>query len=164
MTSGIRTASAGVAGMVFGAGLALSGMTNPAKVLGFLDPLGRWDPTLAFVMGGALAVAAVAFRVARGRRRPWLAESFAIPARTDVDPQLLIGAMLFGLGWGLVGLCPGPALANLFRGRWEVELFVGSMVGGVLVYRLVTRGRARIRAVSGSGAGVNRGAAPRGSH
>ena len=163
MKSRMRAASAGVAGMIFGAGLAVSGMTNPAKVLGFLDPLGRWDPTLAFVMGGALAVAAVAFRVARRSSRPWLAESFAIPTRADLDPQLLVGATLFGLGWGLVGLCPGPALANLFRGRWEVELFVASMIGGVLLYRFVTRDPARAHA-PGSASAMNPDAALRGSH
>ena len=136
--SALRVASSGVAGLIFGAGLALSGMTNPAKVLNFLDVFGAWDPTLACVMGAALAVAAIAFRIAARRSHPWLADAFALPTRTDIDPQLVGGAILFGAGWGFVGLCPGPALASLFRGRWEVELFVGAMLGGVLAYRWLT--------------------------
>ncbi len=126
---------AGLCGIVFGAGLAVSGMTNPAKVLAFLDVFGRWDPTLAFVMGGALVVSATGFALARRRSRPWLAESFAIPTLRDIDPKLIGGAALFGVGWGLVGLCPGPALANLCRGSAEVLLFVGAMIAGVVLYR-----------------------------
>jgi uncharacterized membrane protein YedE/YeeE len=130
-------------GVLFGAGLAVSGMTNPAKVLGFLDVLGRWDPTLAFVMGGAVVVAALGFARARRRERPWLAERFAFPTRRDVDADLVVGAVLFGVGWGLVGLCPGPALANLVRGSAEVGLFVTAMVVGVLLHRGWLRWRAR---------------------
>lgn len=126
---------AGLCGIVFGAGLAVSGMTNPAKVLAFLDVFGRWDPTLAFVMGGALVVSATGFALARRRSRPWLAEAFAIPTLRDIDPKLIGGAALFGVGWGLVGLCPGPALANLCRGSAEVLLFVGAMIAGVVLYR-----------------------------
>jgi uncharacterized membrane protein YedE/YeeE len=138
----MRSAVAGICGVVFGAGLAISGMTNPAKVLAFLDVLGRWDPTLAFVMGGALAVSAAGFQLARRRARPWLDGAFAIPTRRDLDAQLVGGAALFGVGWGLVGLCPGPALANLSRGSAEIHVFVASMVGGVLLHRLATRPRA----------------------
>jgi uncharacterized protein len=129
----------GLSGIVFGVGLAVSGMTNPAKVLAFLDVFGRWDPTLAFVMGGALAVSAVGFAAARHRARPWLAGTFAIPTRRDVDRRLVGGATLFGVGWGLVGLCPGPALANLSRGSAEVAVFVGAMLAGVVLHRFLTR-------------------------
>jgi hypothetical protein len=132
---------ASLSGVVFGVGLAVSGMTNPARVLAFLDVAGRWDPTLAFVMGGALAVSALGFAAARRRARPWLAGAFAIPTRRDVDLRLMGGAALFGVGWGLVGLCPGPALANLSRGSTEVALFVGAMLAGVVLHRLVTRER-----------------------
>jgi uncharacterized membrane protein YedE/YeeE len=128
--------------VVFGAGLAVSGMTNPAKVLAFLDFLGAWDPTLALVMGGALGVSAVGFALARRRERPWLDGAFEIPTRSDLDPQLVGGAVLFGLGWGLVGLCPGPALAGLFRGSTEVTLFVGSMLVGVAAFRFRAGGGA----------------------
>ena len=125
-------------GVVFGVGLAISGMTNPAKVLGFLDVAGNWDPTLAFVMGGALAVSSVGFAIARRSLRPWLAETFAIPTRSDLDARLIGGAALFGIGWGLVGLCPGPALANLARGSPQVYIFVGAMLVGVVVHRFAT--------------------------
>jgi len=130
-------------GVVFGAGLAVSGMTNPAKVRAFLDFAGPWDPTLALVMGGALAVSAAGVALARRSVRPWLAESFALPARRDLDRDLLLGAALFGVGWGLVGLCPGPALASLWRGSGEALLFVGSLLGGVLLHRLATHRPAR---------------------
>jgi uncharacterized membrane protein YedE/YeeE len=122
---------------VFGAGLAVSGMTNPGKVLGFLDVLGSWDPTLALVMAGALASAAGGFAAARARVRPWLAETFALPTRRDLDADLLGGAVLFGVGWGLVGLCPGPALANLSRPGLEIAVFVGAMLAGVALHRLL---------------------------
>jgi uncharacterized membrane protein YedE/YeeE len=135
----MRLAASALAGIVFGAGLAVSGMTNPAKVLAFLDVAGRWDPTLAFVMGGAVSVSAVAFALARRRARPWLAEAFAVPTRRDIDPALLAGSALFGAGWGLVGLCPGPALASLVRGAPEVYVFTAAMVTGVALYRLATR-------------------------
>jgi uncharacterized membrane protein YedE/YeeE len=131
--------AAGLCGVVFGAGLALSGMTNPAKVLAFLDVFGRWDPTLAFVMGGALAVSAVGFALARGRARPWLADAFAIPSRSDIDARLIGGAALFGVGWGLVGLCPGPALASLSRGSSDVFVFTGAMIAAVVLHRLAVR-------------------------
>ena len=130
-----------VCGLVFGAGLAVSGMTNPAKVLGFLDVVGDWDATLAFVMGGALLVSAAGYALAARRERSWLGEPFAIPSRRDLDAQLIGGAALFGVGWGLVGLCPGPALAGLSRGSGEVFLFVAAMTAGVVGHRLLTRER-----------------------
>jgi uncharacterized membrane protein YedE/YeeE len=135
----MKTLVAGLCGVVFGAGLAISGMTNPAKVQAFLDVFGPWDPTLAFVMGGALAVSAAGYRLTRRRERAWLGDAFAIPARRDLDASLVAGAALFGVGWGLVGLCPGPALANLFRGSSEVALFVAAMLAGMLLHRSLAR-------------------------
>jgi uncharacterized membrane protein YedE/YeeE len=135
----MRGAVAGVWGVVFGVGLALGGMTNPAKVLGFLDVAGAWDPTLAFVMGGALAVSAAGFALARRRARPWLSATFALPTRKDIDTPLVAGAALFGVGWGLVGLCPGPALANLARGSVEIWIFVAAMAAGAFAQRLLAR-------------------------
>nr|AMK59620.1 putative transporter component YeeE/YedE family [uncultured bacterium UPO76] len=126
-------------GAIFGAGLALSGMTNPAKVLAFLDVFGAWDPTLAVVMASALAVSAAGYVLAQRRDRTWLGEALLIPTRRDIDGSLVGGAALFGVGWGLVGLCPGPALASLSRGSFEVGLFVAAMLAGVVGYRVVTR-------------------------
>ena len=138
----MQVASALLAGIVFGAGLSIAGMTNPAKVLAFLDVAGRWDPTLAFVMAGAVAVSAAGYALTGRLGRPWLGGAFGIPTRRDLDPALLGGAALFGVGWGLVGLCPGPALANLSRGSVEVAIFVSAMLAGTLLQRLVMRERA----------------------
>lgn len=121
-------------GLIFGAGLLVSGMTQPAKVLGFLDVLGRWDPTLAFVMGGALAVTLAGYAVARRRARPLLASQLDWPAQRRIDGALIAGAVLFGIGWGLVGLCPGPALENLATFSPAVALFVLAMVAGSIAY------------------------------
>jgi hypothetical protein len=137
----MKIAAALLSGVVFGAGLAIGGMTNPAKVLAFLDVSGRWDPTLAFVMGGALAVSAGGYALTRRLDHPWLGGGFGIPTRRDLDPALVGGGALFGVGWGLVGLCPGPALANLSRGSAEIVIFVGAMIAGVALYRVVTRER-----------------------
>ena len=128
-------------GVLFGAGLAVSGMANPAKVLGFLDVFGAWDPTLAVVMAGALAISTPGFALARRRERSWLGEAFAVPTPSDLDPALVAGAALFGVGWGLVGLCPGPALAGLSRGAPEIWTFTGAMLAGALGYRVLTRER-----------------------
>lgn len=122
-----------VAGLLFGAGLHLSGMTSPGKVLGFLDLLGPWDPSLIGVLGGAVAVSIAGFQWARRQSRPWLDTQFNLVPRSDIDRPLLLGGALFGLGWGLVGYCPGPALAGLALGNGEAPWFVGAMVvGGVL--------------------------------
>ena len=129
----MRTLAAGLAGLVFGAGLLVSGMTNPAKVLGFLDLAGAWDPTLAFVMGGALGVNALGWAWTRRRARPLLAAEFALPSANAVDGRLLVGGALFGLGWGLVGLCPGPALAGLLRGEPALYVFVAALLVGTWV-------------------------------
>lgn len=134
-----RTVSALLIGLLFGAGLAVSGMMNPAKVLGFLDIAGDWDPTLAFVMGGALAVALPATLVARRRSRPVLGERFDMPAKRTIDVPLIAGSALFGLGWGLVGFCPGPAFAALATGLWQPGLFVVAMLAGMLVFHVLRR-------------------------
>ncbi len=117
-----------VSGMLFGAGLVVSGMTIPAKVRGFLDFAGAWDPTLVFVMGGAIAVHFVAYRLIRGRSSPVLADGFQIPTRRDIDAKLLAGAAVFGLGWGLAGYCPGPAVTSLTTGAPSVAVFVAAML------------------------------------
>lgn len=124
-------------GLVFGAGLALAGMTNPAKVLSFLDLAGAWDPTLALVMGAALGVNALAYALTKRRAKPLFADAFALPSRTDLDARLLGGAALFGLGWALVGLCPGPALASLARGDAHLLGFVAAMCAGMVAARRV---------------------------
>ena len=108
-----RNISALLAGLVFGLGLTVSSMVNPAKVLAFLDLFGNWDPSLAFVMGGALVVTALGYRLVWRRDRPVFAERFQVPGNRKVDARLAFGAVLFGIGWGLVGLCPGPAISAL---------------------------------------------------
>lgn len=120
-----------VSGLLFGAGLALGGMTDPGKVVAFLDVTGAWDPSLAFVMGSALLVTFPVFAWVRRSARPLFAERFQLPTRRDLDPQLLLGAALFGIGWGIAGLCPGPAIANLAAGSPEILLFVATMVAGM---------------------------------
>jgi len=138
-----------VSGLVFGFGLAISGMTQPAKVLGFLDVLGiasgTWDPTLACVMIGALAVAAPGFVMARRQARPLFAKAAAWPDKTAIDRPLIAGAVLFGLGWGLVGLCPGPAIANLATLSARVIAFVLAMAAGMLALNFWRR-KSRVRA------------------
>ncbi|RDI59984.1 YeeE/YedE family protein [Microvirga subterranea] len=128
--------SAFASGLIFGLGLVISQMINPAKVLAFLDIFGRWDPSLAFVMGGAVAVSALGYAYSRSRGAPVLAPRLDVPSRRDVDPRLLTGAAIFGLGWGLVGLCPGPALVDLVAGPWTIFVFVTAMVAGLLLARI----------------------------
>lgn len=123
-------------GLIFGAGLLMSGMTDPEKVLGFLDIFGAWDATLAFVMAGAVAVSAAGFALARRRSTPLLAPSFQWPTRRDIDAPLVAGAVLFGVGWGLVGICPGPALVNLAGLSLPIIVFVGAMVIGMIGHEL----------------------------
>ena len=133
-------------GFIFGAGLVISGMTDTAKVLGFLDvpaiPRGGWDPTLAIVMAAALIISIPGFWFAKRRERPILAEIAAWPTRTDIDRPLIVGAALFGTGWGLVGLCPGPAIANLATLSPMVLLFVAAMIAGMAAHDLWRRKRA----------------------
>jgi uncharacterized protein len=124
--------SALFAGLLFGAGLALAGMTDPSVVLGFLDIFGRWNPALLFVMAGAVAVTFVGYRLALARPRPVLAPRFLLPAAAHIDAPLVIGAVLFGLGWGLAGYCPGPAVASLVSGNTDVLVFVITMAFGML--------------------------------
>jgi uncharacterized protein len=125
-----------VSGVLFGLGLSISGMVNPARVLGFLDITGTWDPTLAFVMGGALLVTLPAFQWVRTLAKPAFATTFVLPTRKDLDWRLLAGAGLFGIGWGLAGLCPGPALVGLITLQPNVLLFVMSMLSGMLLYQV----------------------------
>ncbi len=136
--------AAAAAGLLFGIGLVVSGMANPAKVQGFLDlaalPEGGWDPSLALVMLGALLVAAPLFALARRRARPFCAEAFHWPEKTAVDAPLLLGSLVFGIGWGLAGFCPGPGLAALLLDGGKAPLFVAAMAGGMLLQRL-TAGR-----------------------
>jgi uncharacterized protein len=133
-------------GFIFGAGLAVSGMTDTAKVLGFLDVLamrqGRWDPTLLIVMAAALIVSIPGFWLARRRGRPVLAAAMTWPTRSEIDRPLIGGAVLFGVGWGLVGFCPGPAVANLATLSPTVLLFVAAMIAGMAAHRLWQRSRA----------------------
>jgi hypothetical protein len=123
-----------VSGLVFGLGLAVSGMMNPAKVIGFLDVAGDWDPTLVFVMGGALLVAVPAYRFIPKRPRAVLEESFDLPKKQAIDAPLMVGSALFGVGWGLVGFCPGPAVAALGTGLAPVFAFVAAMLSGMALY------------------------------
>lgn len=123
-----------LSGLLFGLGLVWSGMTDPARVQGFLDVAGDWDITLAFVMGGALLVTLPAFAWLRRRRGPLLAVRFRWPDATAIDVRLVLGALLFGIGWGLAGLCPGPALVNLATGSRDVAVFCAAMVAGMLLH------------------------------
>jgi uncharacterized membrane protein YedE/YeeE len=128
-----------ICGLIFGAGLLISGMNQPEKVLGFLDIFGAWDATLAFVMAGAVAVTSIGFALARRSAAPILAPKFSWPERRDIDTPLIAGAILFGIGWGLVGICPGPALVNLAGFSPPIIVFVVAMVLGMLGYELWQR-------------------------
>ena len=123
------------AGILFGLGLTISGMANPAKVLAFLDVAGNWDPTLAFVMGGAVLAAFPAFQWAKRHKHPLLGDKWYIPERADIDSRLVGGAALFGIGWGLAGFCPGPGLATLGLVPEQALTFILAMIAGALAYR-----------------------------
>ena len=140
------------AGMLFAVGLALSGMTQPQKVIGFLDVTGDWDPDLAFVMGGALLTYAPAFRWVTRRKSPVFASLFRIPTRRDITPSLVVGASLFGIGWGLSGLCPGPALASITTGAPMILVFLGAMIAGMTAHRLIDQLRASTATAADTGA------------
>jgi uncharacterized membrane protein YedE/YeeE len=131
--------SAFIVGLIFGIGLIVSGMTNPAKVQGFLDLAGNWDPSLAFVMGGAILVGLVAFRFASKRERSLLGEAMRLPTATRIDRRLVLGGLAFGAGWGLGGFCPGPALASLVTGGGKALVFTGAMLAGMLVFEILER-------------------------
>ena len=128
-----------LAGLVFGLGLILSGMADPAKVLGFLDLAGAWDPSLAFVMAGAIAVAALAFALAKKRTVSVLGTAMKLPTSRDVDRRLVIGSVLFGIGWGVAGFCPGPGLVALGMGELKALVFVGAMLVGMGIFELIER-------------------------
>lgn len=129
----------GAAGLIFGLGLVISGMADPAKVLNFLDVAGRWDPSLAFVMAGAVAVTAAGYRIVLTRPKPIFAARFSIPTLRDIDGRLCLGAAIFGIGWGLAGLCPGPALVSIGLGAPGVLVFVPAMFAGMFAARWISR-------------------------
>lgn len=134
-----RLAAALVTGLLFGLGLSLSGMLDPARVRGFLDVAGAWDPTLAFVLGGAVSVAGLGYALARRLPRPAFDAGFDLPARTQIDGPLVAGAALFGIGWGLSGFCPGPAVAGLSTGALPVLVFVAAMLVGMAAHQRFAR-------------------------
>lgn len=133
------------AGLLFGVGLIVSGMANPAKVHGFLDLAGPWDPSLAFVMAGAIAVGVLAFSVARKRTVSFLGLQMKLPASGQVDRRLVLGSLLFGIGWGVAGFCPGPAVVALGMGELKAVIFVAAMLAGMGVFELLER-RGALRA------------------
>ena len=133
-----------LAGLVFGLGLIVSGMANPAKVLGFLDLAGTWDPSLGLVMGGAIGVGMLAFFVARQRTVSLLGAKMKLPTARQIDRRLVVGSLLFGIGWGVAGFCPGPALVALGMGEFKALVFVAAMLAGMGVFELFeARGRRR---------------------
>lgn len=136
--------AAGVAGLLFGLGLIVSGMADPAKVLGFLDLAGAWDPSLAFVMGGAIGVGVIAFARARKMQQALLGQPMQLPTATRIDRRLILGSLLFGVGWGIAGICPGPALVLLGEGERKGMAFVPAMLAGMVLFRwLESRSRHR---------------------
>lgn len=141
-----RNAAAFGAGALFAVGLAISGMTQPSKIVGFLDIAGHWDASLAFVMVGAIAVHFVAYRLIRRRSAPLFDTKFHVPTRKDVEPRLVLGAALFGVGWGLGGFCPGPGLVAAGGGSLNAVIFLIGMTLGMLVEQLAARAVARPKA------------------
>lgn len=127
------------AGLLFGAGLAVSGMADPQRVQAFLDLGGDWDPTLAFVMGGAMLVMVIAWAIQRRMAAPVAAGKFDLPATNRIDARLAIGALIFGAGWGIGGLCPGPAIADLAIAPVQAAMFVAAMLAGMAIHRFTTR-------------------------
>ena len=130
-------------GLLFGIGLIVSGMTDPSKVIGFLDLAGRWDPSLALVMGGAILVGLVAFRFAAGRTRSLLGDVMRLPTASQIDRRLVLGGLAFGAGWGLAGYCHGPALASLASGAVKPLIFSAAMLAGMAIFALLERLQAR---------------------
>ena len=128
-----------LAGLLFGLGLILSGMTDPGKVLGFLDLFGLWDPSLALVMGGAILVGLVAFTLAKKRSQSILGSAMQLPTNQQIDQRLVLGSLLFGAGWGLAGFCPGPALVSVASGESKALIFVLAMIAGMVIYELLNR-------------------------
>lgn len=146
----MKTFTAFLAGLVFGIGLLVSGMANPAKVIGFLDLAGPWDPSLALVMAGAIGVAIGAFAIAERRQTSFLGEAMQLPKARQIDRRLLAGSALFGIGWGIAGICPGPALVVLGMGVDRAPAFVLSMIAGMVLYAVYERRRA-VSPAHGSG-------------
>jgi hypothetical protein len=144
----MRMFTALLSGLLFGLGLIISGMANPAKVISFLDVAGRWDPSLAFVMGGAILVALPAFVVARRRARSLLGAPMDIPPPGRYEHRAALGSALFGAGWGIAGFCPGPAFVSLGSGQAKAVLFVLSMLGGMALYEAFQRLRVRRSAMA----------------
>lgn len=128
-------------GLLFGFGLIVSGMANPEKVLGFLDITGLWDPSLGFVMGGAILVGVFAFSIARKRTLSFLGLNMKVPGQSPIDKHLVIGGLLFGIGWGIAGICPGPGLVGLGAGEIKSAVFVASMLAGMGIFELIERKR-----------------------
>lgn len=128
-----------IVGLMFGLGLLLSGMTDPSKVLGFLDLFGQWDPSLAFVMGGAILVGFFAFAFAKKRTTSFLGGALRLPTSNAIDKRLVIGSLLFGAGWGLAGFCPGPALVSMASGQTQALIFVAAMVVGMIGFEMIER-------------------------
>ncbi|WLD65432.1 MULTISPECIES: DUF6691 family protein [Pseudomonas] len=132
-----------IAGLLFGLGLLLAGMANPSKVLAFLDLAGAWDPSLALVMGGAIAVAIGPLTWARRHARSLLGAPMQFPAKRELDRRLIGGSLLFGIGWGIAGICPGPAVAILLTGYWQALVFMVAMLGGMLLFTALENRRGR---------------------
>lgn len=128
-----------ITGLIFGLGLILSGMTDPAKVIGFLDITGTWNPSLAFVMSGAILIAAIAFHFAKTRQKALLGDVIRLPAARKIDRRLVWGGLVFGVGWGLAGYCPGPALASLANGGSKPLIFVVAMIAGMAIFEIQER-------------------------
>lgn len=145
-TEGFENGSALIAGVLFGVGLSFAGMVDPQKVLAFLDLAGPWDPSLGLVMGGAISVGVIAFRIAKGRTETFLGNPLQLPNRTEVDLRLILGSVGFGLGWGLSGLCPGPAVVSLAAGHADVLFFVVAMLAGLAVGDVLDARWAKTRA------------------
>jgi uncharacterized membrane protein YedE/YeeE len=141
-----------VAGLVFGIGLIIAGMANPAKILGFLDIAGKWDPSLALVMAGAIAVGLVAFALARRRTMSALGLPMQLPTASSLDARLVGGSIVFGVGWGLAGFCPGPAIVALGAGYAKAAVFVAAMLLGMIAFELIQRNRTRVEDLTSSDA------------
>lgn len=142
----MRLLSTYLIGVVFGVGISISGMANPAKVLNFFDVAGQWDPSLLLVMISAFVTALVGYRIVLGRSAPLFEDTFKLPTRRDIDPRLVGGSAVFGIGWGIAGFCPGGALPALGTGRAEVFIFVGALLAGIVLAMVIqnTPGRPRV--------------------
>lgn len=123
-----------ISSFLFAAGLVISGMIDPKKVIGFLDVTGNWDPSLAFVMAGAITVNFILFKSIFKKQRPLIAKNFSLPEKKNIDIKLIVGSILFGVGWGLSGICPGPAVANIFSGHSKIFIYIAGMILGMLLF------------------------------